>query len=61
MVDNVSIHLYLYSKRAATCFNFEIYFLPSYSPNLSPVEIVFGKSKKAITKSLKSQEIDFSK
>ena len=61
MLDNASIHLSSSSKRTATFFNFEIHSLPPYSPNLSPVEMVFGISKRAITKSLQSRVIDFSK
>ena len=61
MVDNASIHLSTPSKRTATFYNFEIHSLPPYSPNLSPVEMVFGISKKIIAKSIRSKVIDFGK
>ena len=61
VVDNASIHLSQQSKRAATFFYFEIHSLSLYSPNLSPVEMIFGMNKRSIASTLRHTKINFSK
>ena len=54
------INLSQKSKRATTFFNFEIHSLLPYSPNLSPVEMVFGMSKRSIAGTLRHTTINLS-
>ena len=60
MVDNASIHVSKESKRIWNYLNFEIHALPPYSPNLSPVEMIFGISKRKIAFVPSSTKINFS-
>ena len=59
LVDNASIHISSESVNVWTYYGFEINSLPPYSPNLAPVEMVFGLSKKLISKKYTKKKINF--
>ena len=48
IVDNTDVHIAQNTKLATIHLDCEILWLPQYSPNLAPVEWVFGVSKKII-------------
>ena len=61
ILDNAAIHLTESVRRLAKTTGIELNSIPSYSPNLAPVEMVFGVWKRKIW-CMKSKEIiDFSK
>ena len=45
-MDNALINLAEKTRRTADLFNLRVDWLPPYSPNLAPVEWVFGMSKR---------------
>ena len=59
LVDNASIHISSESVNVWTYYDLEINSLPPYSPNLAPVEMVFGFSKNLISKKFTKNKINF--
>ena len=57
--NNASIHLTAETKRVWNYLGFEINTIPAYSPQLAPVELVFGISKRRIQKQIGQQKINF--
>ena len=49
-MDNASIHSSKKTSRAIAELGLRIELLPPYSPNLAPVELVFGITKNLIAK-----------
>ena len=47
MLDNASIHKTSRVREAAVARGFRIEYLPPYSPELNPIELVFGTLKPA--------------
>ena len=51
LLDNASIHKTAAVKKAALDRNFELLYLPPYSPEFNPIELVFGVAKQHFYKS----------
>lgn len=45
LLDNASIHKTKSVRAAAACRGYTLLFLPPYSPELNPIELVFGVAK----------------
>ena len=58
---NARIHHTLKVKQIAYLKNFEMYYLPQYSPDLAPVELVFGLIKRKLRWKISNQGWNFSK
>ena len=61
VLDNAALHLTESTKNVAKILSIELNWVPPYSPNLSPVEMVFGVSKKKIWANKGKEKINFSK
>ena len=48
ILDNATIHVATKTKRAAFYLELEVHWLPQYSPELAPVELVFGMAKRRL-------------
>ena len=59
VVDNASIHLTALTKRVWSYLKLEINALPAYNPQLAPVELVFGISKKKIQWKNRTKPVNF--
>ena len=60
ILDNASIHLSTVTKQITRKLGFRMWLLPQYSPNLAPVEIVFGMLKSKLRMKKSKQVIKFS-
>ena len=60
-LDNAATHTSRKTKFAAKKLNFRLNYLPTYSPTLAPVELVFGILKRKIASQRKCKTIDFRK
>ena len=60
ILDNASIHLSATTKLITRRLGLRMWFLPQYSPNLAPVEIVFGMLKCKLRSKRIKQVIKFS-
>ena len=59
LLDNASIHLSGFTKRITKKLVARMMFLPQYSPQLAPVELVFGILKRKISTQRKQKSISF--
>ena len=59
LLDNTSIHLSKFSKHVIKRLGLRMVFLPQYSPQLAPVEIVFGMLKIKLSMKRKQKAIRF--
>ena len=60
ILDNASIHLSTVTKQITRKLGLRMWLLPQYSPNLAPVEIVFGMLKSKLRMKKSKQVIKFS-
>ena len=60
LLDNASIHLSEFTKRITKMLRVRMMFLPQYSPQLAPVELVFGMLKRKISSKRRQKPINFS-
>jgi len=57
ILDNYSVHIAYLVRLVAKILNIELIYLPSYSPNLNPIEQVWRTLKKELyTKYIESEE-----
>ena len=61
ILDNASIHLTESVQKMAQIVSIELNFLPPYSPNLAPVEMIFGVIKRKLLSTKWKEKISFSK
>ena len=59
LLNNASIHLSKFTKQLVKRLGLRMVFLPQYSPQLSPVEIVFGMLKRKLSMKRKQKAIRF--
>ena len=60
LLDNASIHLSAFTKHVVKKLGLRMRFLPQYSPQLTPVELVFGMLKRKLSIKRKQKVIRFS-
>ena len=61
LIDNAAIHHSEFTKRAIRDLNIDAIYLPSYSPEMAPVELWFKAVKSVIRKRYTFDRLDFSK